>query len=224
MNQYKEKRKLMDIQEKRIKTPTSNLKIFISSFIMDALVFALGLLTVIVTFVIIYMLSGQSKLKTLVANIALQHVKAIEVANPKNQETSCEFGIVKFLMLLNLVIVILMALAKFRKSRIFKGQLFSNMVKIKLFIADTQSYVPFDQNKITGNVHLFKLTGTLLLDNVTLKKNCTWDVLEIDWSNVHATLNEREINLPMSLVIPIAYKTKTRQLSRKEIHYTYTSC
>ena len=70
-----------------------------------------ALLTVIITFMIIYMLSGQSKLKTLVANIALQCVKAIEVADPKNQEANCEFGIVKFLMLFNLVLVTLMALA-----------------------------------------------------------------------------------------------------------------
>ena len=134
---------------------------FISSFIADALVFTAALSTVIITFIIIYILSGQSKLKTLVANIALQCVKAIEaVVDPKNQETSCEFGIVKFLMLLNVVIVTLMVLAKFRKSRIFQGCSFSNMVKIKLFIADTQSYVPLDLNKITGNVHLFKLIGT----------------------------------------------------------------
>ena len=67
-----------------------------------------------------------------------------------------------------------MALAKIRKSKIFKGQLFSNMVKIKLFIADTQLYVPFDLNKIAGNVHLFKLTGALLLEKVTLRKDWIW--------------------------------------------------
>ena len=136
---------------------------------MDALVFAAALLTVIITFVIISILSGQSKLKTLVANKTLQCVKAIEAADPKSQQ-DCEFGIVKFLMLLNLVIVTVVAHTKFRKSSIFKGRLFSNMVKIKLFIADNQSYVPLDLNKIAGNVCLFKLTGTLLLDNVTLKK------------------------------------------------------
>ena len=54
------------------------------------------------------------------------------------------------------------------------------MVKIKLFIADTQSYVPLDLNKIAGNVHLFKLIGTLLLENVTLRKYWIWDILEID--------------------------------------------
>ena len=63
------------------------------------------------------------KLKTLVANIALQCVKAIEAANPMKQDTDCEFS-------------------SNQKSRTFKGHLFSNMVKIELFKADTQSYVP----------------------------------------------------------------------------------
>ena len=45
-------------------------------------------------------------------------------------------------------------------------------------------------------MHLFKLTGALLLENVTLRKNWIWDVLEIDWSNVCVTLNEKEINYP----------------------------
>ena len=152
----------MDIQEKQIKN--SNLKSFISSFITDTLVFMAALLTVIITFIIIYILSGQSKLKTLVANIALQCVKAIEeAADPKSQR-NCEFGIVKFLMILNLVIGTLMDLAKLGKSRIFQGHLFSNMVKIKLFIAHTQPYVPLDLNKIAGNVHLVKLINALLLD------------------------------------------------------------
>ena len=127
-------------------------------------------------------------------------------------------------MLLNLVIVTLMVLAKIKKSRIFKGCLFSNMVKIKLFIADTQSYVPLDLNKIAGNVHLFKLTVAFLLENVTLRKNWIWDVLEIDWNDVHVTLNEKEINLPISIVIPLVYKLKIRWLFKKRTHYTYTLC
>ena len=89
------------------------------------------------------------------------------------------------------------------------------MVKIKLFIADTESYVPLEQNKLVGNVHLFKLTGALLLKNVTLKKNWIWDILEVNWSDVHITLNNREINLPMLVVIPLEYKLKARKLFRK---------
>ena len=74
------------------------------------------------------------------------------------------------------------------------------MVKIKLFIVNTQSYVPLDLNKIAGNVHLFKLTGALLLENVNLRKNWIWGILEIEWSDISVTLNEKEINLPISMV------------------------
>ena len=89
------------------------------------------------------------------------------------------------------------------------------MVKIKLLITDTESYVPLQLTKLAGNVHLFKLTGALLLENVTLKKNWIWDVLEVNWNDVHITLNDSEINLPMSVVIPLEYKLKVRNLFRK---------
>ena len=178
--------------------------------------FIAALLTIIITFIVIYMKSSQSKLKTLVTNIALHCTKAIETLNPNVQHTHCDFGMLKFIVILILIGVIILLFGKFRKSRIFKGQLFSNMVKIKLFIADTQSYVPLDLNKIAGNVHLFKLTGALLLENVTLRKNWIWDVLEIDWSDVHVTLNEKEINLPISLIIPLVYKLKIRWLFKKK--------
>ena len=204
----------MDIQEKKTTFQKSNIKIFVSSFITDVLVFMAAILTVVIMFIIIYMLGGQSKLKTLIANISLQCIKAIEAVDPKYQQ-NCDFGMLKFLMILNLIIVALKVLVKFKKSKIFQGHFFSNMVKIKLFIADTESYVPLELNKLAGNVHLFKLTGTLLLDNVTLKKNLISDILEVNWNDVCVTLNKREINLPMSIVIPIEYKMQTRKLFRK---------
>ena len=172
VNQYKEKRKLLDLQKKSIKEKpneqNSKFKLFITSFIADALVFSGALLTVIVTLVLVYIISGQSKLKTLVANIALQCIKAIEALNPKYQDVHCDLGMLKLIMILILIVVIILAFEKFRNSRIFRGWLFSILVKIKLFIADAESYVPIDLTKIAGNVHLFKLTGTLLLENIML--------------------------------------------------------
>ena len=73
---------------------------------------------------------------------------------------------------------------KNQKECIFPGTTFSNMVKIKIFLADTKSYVSLDLNNIAGNTHLFKLTGELSVDNVTLRKNWIWDVLEIRWDDI----------------------------------------
>ena len=73
-------------------------------------------------------------------------------------------------MILNLILVVLLLLRKVKKSVFFWGQPFSNMVKIKLFLADTKSYVSLNLNQSARNAHLFKLIGELSSDKVTLKK------------------------------------------------------
>ena len=87
MNQYRENRKLLDLQEKTNKAKqyeqNSKLRMFITGFVADTLVFSAAFLREIVNLVVIYMINGQSKLKTLVPNIALQCSKAIEAFNPK---------------------------------------------------------------------------------------------------------------------------------------------
>ena len=49
-------------------------------------------------------------------------------------------------MILNLVIVVSLLLRKIKKSIFFWGQPFPNMVKIKLFLADTKLYVSLNLN------------------------------------------------------------------------------
>ena len=54
---------------------------------------------------------------------------------------------------------------------------------------------------MAGNTHLFKITGTLMSENVTLKRNRIWVIMEIDWKEVNVTLNGNKINLPNSAMI-----------------------
>ena len=74
--------------------------------------------------------------------------------------------------------------------------MFSNAVKIMLFISDVQYYVPIRLCKTVGNIHLFKITGTLIPGNVKLKKHYAWDIIEIDWMEVNVALNGNRVNLP----------------------------
>ena len=166
------------------------------------------------TLVIVYIITGHTKLKTLVANIALQHIKAVEAAALNPHYAICENGLVRILLFLNLSKVTLMALAKLRKSRIFKGRLFSNTIKTKLFVADNHCYIPLHVNKMAGSVHLFKMHDMFIKENLTLKKNWIWDVLEIDWTDMYVLHNDKEINLPVTVVVSIYYKFKLRQLLR----------
>ena len=174
--------------------------------------------------VVIYIVTGHSKLKTLVANIALQCIKTVEAASLNPNHIICESGLVKMFLVIKLAIVTLMAFAKLRKSRIFKGKLFSNTIKVKLFVADNHCYIPLHLNRLAGSVHLFKLHGIFTKENLVLKKNWIWDVLEIDWTDVYLLQDHKEINLPVTVVIPIYYKYKLRQLlrnSRKDPLHLY---
>ena len=188
---------------------------FINSFLVDMLIFIAAILTVFLAFVIIYVLMGQSKLKALMTTMALQRVRAVEALNTDRQAQNCNLGLLKVLMILNLVIVASLLLRKIEKSIFFWGQPFSNMVKIKLFLADTKSYVSLNLNQLAGNTHLFKLIGELSLDNITLKKNWIWDVLEIKWGNIHIVLNSKKIHLPTTILVPLIHKLKVRKLFDK---------
>ena len=66
--------------------------------------------------------------------------------------------------------------------------MFSNTVKIMIFILDVQYYVPIKLCKATGSIYLFKIIGTLKPQNIKLNQNHIWDTLEIDWKEVSVPL------------------------------------
>ena len=96
------------------------------------------------------------------------------------------------------------------------------MVKIKLFLVDTKSYVSLNLNQSARNTHLFKLIGELSSDNVALKKNWIWDVLEIRWVDTHVMLNSKEIHLPTMLLVPLIHKLKVKNLfGKRDLMHIY---
>ena len=218
MEQYRENRITVTKQE----NPKSKCRMFINSFLDDTLIFIAAILTVFLAFVVIYVLTGQSKLKALMTTMALQRVRAMEAPNTDRQVQNCNSGLLKVLMILNQVIVALLLLRKIMKSIFFWGQPFSNMVKIKMFLADTKSYVSLDLNQLARNKHLFKLTGELSLENVTLKKNWILDVLEIKWGNINIVSNNKEIHLATMLLVPFVHKLKVRKLfGKRDLMHVY---
>ena len=188
---------------------------FINSFLVDTLIFIAAILTIFLALVIIYILTGQSKLRTLMSTITLQRIRTMEALNTDKPVQNCNSGLLKILLILNLVIVVSLLLRKIKKNILFWGHSFSNLVKVKLFLDDTKSYVSLNLSQSARNMHLFKLMGELLLHDVILRKNLIWDVLEIKWGNTHITLNDKEIHLPTTLLIPLVHKIKVRNFLTK---------
>ena len=54
-----------------------------------------------------------------------------------------------------------------------------------------------------------------------LRKNGIWDVLKIDWSDVSITLNDNEIDLPSSVIIPFKERYRARKHLRKHLLLFY---
>ena len=97
--------------------------------------------------------------------------------------------------------LIFFAIFQARKIKLCRGQLFSNAVKIMLFILDVQCYVPTKLCKTTGSIHLFKITGLLMAEKVMLKQHYIWDILGVDWKELKVMFNGNVINLPKSVTI-----------------------
>ena len=165
------------------------------------------------------MLYGQSKLKALVTNIAMQRIKAVEAADMSDMLCT-QWYIMGMLIIITLGMLYLVT-NKLRKTSFCKGCLFSNNIKILLFISNTHSYVPIKLCRVAGSIHLFRIKGRLNPGNMKLKKNWIWDVLEIDWSDVSITLNDNKINLPRSVIIPFRERYRARKLLRKHLLLFY---
>ena len=110
---------------------------------------------------------------------------------------------------------------KLRKTSFCKGCLFSNNTKILLFISNTHSYVPIKLCRVARSIHLFRIRGRLNPENVKIKKNWIWDILEIDCSDVSITLNDNKIDLPSLVIIPFKEKYRARKLLRKHLLLFY---
>ena len=71
--------------------------------------------------------------------------------------------------------LIIFAILQLRRIRLCRGQLLLNIVKVMLSISDVQYYVPLKLCKTAGSIHLFKITGKIMTDKVTLNKHYVWD-------------------------------------------------
>ena len=190
-------------------------KNFFNSQIVKIFKLVVAIISIIATVVTIYAICKHNKLRALVTSLALQQVKEVKVEGTENVNYKCKCT-AQFYIILTLSIamigLVIFAILQLRRIKLCRGQLFSNIVKIMLFISDVQYYIPVKLCKTAGSIHLFKITGKITMDKVKLNKYYIWDVLEIDWSEVKVIFNGKVINLPKSIMVRLWDKFKVRQM------------
>ena len=186
--------------------------------------FVTTIISLVATTIVIFIVCRHTKLKSLVASLALQQIRGADVAFKQEHvlmmhdiDCTCKTQLYT-IATLGLVIlgIIIFIVINARKLKLFSGHLFSNAVRVMLFISDAQYYIPVKLYRTTGSIHLFKITGKLTLEHIKLKRNIIWDIKEIDWKEVSMTLNGNKVNLPNSVIIPFRDKFKTRCIVRRQ--------
>ena len=70
----------------------------------------------------------------------------------------------------------MVAILHYRKSKFCSKHMFSNAVKIMIFISHVQNYIPMKLCKTAGSIYLFKITDMLKAEKIKLNKNYIWDI------------------------------------------------
>ena len=159
--QYNSKKEIFDLNKRHVPTDlATNKNFFTSNYIVDIFLFIIAVISLLVTILVIYLLCKYKKFKVLVASLALQQIKEAVAVTQEESNTEC-----KILTYVSLTLTIfgqvMVVILHNRKSKLCRGCMFSNTVKIMEFISDVQYYVPIKLCKTAGSIHLFKITGRL---------------------------------------------------------------
>ena len=216
VQEYTKNKEIFDLEERHVSRTLnySSKNFFSNNYIVDIFMFVSSVISLISTTLIVYLFCKHKQIRTLMTSLILHKIKNVEASsNETNSECKTLAYIGITLTILSLIIVTFL---HYRKSRLCKGQRFSNAVKIMLFISDIQNYVPIKLCKTAGSIHLFKIRGTLKPGDIKLNKNYLWDTMEIDWKEVTVTFNDNKINLPRIVVVRLCDKIKVRRLMNRE--------
>ena len=213
VERYKQKKTSFDKQHETLDKENGNNNNFIETSIFEHLafnifIFVMAIISVIIMFIVMKLIFKGEKMQALITNLVM--IRGVKALNKEIESINKEYWIIIIWLSLILLCVLFLTIEKLYRMPIFRKYRYSNTIKIMLFISDIKLYVPIKLCKTSGIIHLFKLTGNIKKENITLHKNPIWDVMEIDWRPVTLTLNGNVINLPGSVIIPFRDKFKIR--------------
>ena len=139
----------------------------------------MAIILIIIIFIVIKLIFKGEKMQALVTNLAM--IKGVKAINEEiKTENNKEYWIILICLSIILLGVLFLTIEKLYRMAIFRKYHYSSTVKIMIFLSDIKSYIPLKLCKTSGSIHLFRLTGSINKENITLHKN-TWDIMDIDW-------------------------------------------
>ena len=168
---YTNYKEIFDLQERHDSMELNmNKNFFSDNYIIDIFLFITAVISLLATTLTVYLLCKCKKLRMLIASLVLHQVKEVGTLTQKEINTECK-TLNNISLVLTILGLVMVAILHYRKSKWCKGYMFSNAVKIIMFISDVQYYVPIKLCKTAGSIHLFKIIGMLKPENIKLNQN-----------------------------------------------------
>ena len=171
----------------------------------------------------VYLACKHKKLHTLVAAMTLQKLpgteamSAFEIPNTKEAKLICQDPWVSMAITIVTILGIVVYLYKTcSKMTFFKGYLYDNVCTVYLFISHDCHHVPLKLRELNGILHAFTLHGQPKAHNMTLIKHSLWDTMHIKWTGSTLNMNDKRIDLPENVNVPLWDKIKVRSLMSHE--------
>ena len=142
-------------------------------------IFVMAVISVIVMLIVIKLIFKGEKMRALVTNLAM--IRGVKAISEEIETIDKEYWIIIIWLSFILLCVLFLTIEKLYRMPMFRKYCYSNTIKIMIFLSDIKSYVPIKLCNTSGSIHLFKLTGSINKENITLHKNMLWDIMEIDW-------------------------------------------
>ena len=126
--------------------------VFSEHYIVDVFLFITVTISLLSTALTVYLLCKHNKLRMLIAGLVLHQVKEVGAMTQKEINTECQ-TLTCISLVLTILGLVMVAILHYRKSKLCRGHMFSNAVKIvisTLDVQDVQYYVPIKLCKTTG--------------------------------------------------------------------------
>ena len=160
--QYKQDKEIFDLKERHdideVEKEFAN-KNFFNSQVVKIFKFVVAIILIIATVVTIYIICKHNKLRALVTSLAPQQVKEEKAEGIEDADYKWECMAIFYIILtlsITIIGLIIFTILQLRRIKLCRGQLFSNIVKIMLFISDVQYDIPVKLCKTAGSIHLFR--------------------------------------------------------------------
>ena len=167
---YINNKEIFDLQQRHDSTElelNANKNFFSDNYVVDIFLFITVIISPLITILIVYLLCKHKKLRTLIASLVLHQVKEVGTMTQKEINTECK-TLTYVSLVLTMLGLVMVTVLHYRKTKLCRGHMFSNTVKIIIFISDVQYYVPIKLCKTAGSIHLFQIIGMLKPENIKL--------------------------------------------------------